>query len=168
MVADSAVCNAKSLDLRVCATSLRTLVMGRAEQQAPGPAKASRTQGRRPPRFHRGTSAARLVIDRAQCQLGSDSATRLGRVAYQLHPHQRTFATSIKSSHSARFDRFRVLGKIAYVRICASAGTLSLGIGQRHGPLPLHCNDQLHCNWRIGRIMSYALRSAALSDRPAL
>jgi hypothetical protein len=31
---------------------------------------------------------------------GSYSTVRFGRAAHQLHPHQQTFATTIKSSHS--------------------------------------------------------------------
>jgi hypothetical protein len=34
---------------------------------------------------------------------GSYSTVRFGRAAHQLHPHQQTFATTIKSSHSGHF-----------------------------------------------------------------
>jgi hypothetical protein len=40
---------------------------------------------------------------------GSDSALRFGRAALQRHPHQQTFATTIKSSHSGRCCRLRSL-----------------------------------------------------------
>src|SRR5215475_8011714 len=37
-------------------------------------------------------------------RFGSDSAVLFGRAARQLHRHQQTFATTIKSAHSARRD----------------------------------------------------------------
>ena len=40
---------------------------------------------------------------------GSDSAVRFGRAARQLHPHQQTFATTLKSP--LRADAGKLFGK---------------------------------------------------------
>src|SRR5262249_12739546 len=41
--------------------------------------------------------------------MGPDAAIRFGRAARQLHPHQQTFATTIKSAHSGRSSDLRSL-----------------------------------------------------------
>jgi hypothetical protein len=50
----------------------------------------------------------------ATAALDPDSAVRFSRASRQIDRHQRTFATTIKSSHSGRFcrtsDRFRLFG----------------------------------------------------------
>src|SRR5215472_1430928 len=42
------------------------------------------------------------MLRRNQDRYGSDSVVRFGRAARQLHPHQQTFATTMKSSHSGQ------------------------------------------------------------------
>jgi hypothetical protein len=56
---------------------------------------------------------------------GSDSALRFGRAALQHHPHQQTFATTIRSTRADAVDsdRFRFLGKIAEERVSVLART---------------------------------------------
>jgi hypothetical protein len=69
------------------------------------------------PRASRRAADARPRPSARNVHFGSDSAVRFGRAARQLHPHQQTFATTIKSSHSgpmlstSTLDRFIFLQK---------------------------------------------------------